>query len=351
MRVWCVGAGAVGGTVAARLARCGVEPPGGSGVSPELLVLDANRDHVRRLRDPGLEVGGIDGGARTKLAAYTLDEAAGELGVPPDVVLVAVRSQATEGALRPLTPLLQSTSDVVSLQNGLNEDTIAALAGADRTIGCVVGIGATWVEPGKVTLDATGDLTIGRLDGGTDERLVRVGELLRLAFPTKISTNIRGDLWGKMLVNSMTVLGALGGMLTGEVLVTRERRRVVAEVIAEGVRVGMAEGIELPAVLGVLPPALVKAPDRWAEAMERVLVRVGEAFGAIRSVTWRDFELGRATEIDAVTGEIVRRGERHGVPVPLSERVYGLLREIEAGERRPDVENFDEVSRLVPAAG
>jgi 2-dehydropantoate 2-reductase len=75
--------------------------------------------------------------------------------------------------------------------------------------------------------------------------------------------------------------------------------------------------------------------------MDRVLIRVGEAYGPIKSVTWRDFELGRATEIDAVTGEIVRRGRTRGVPVPLSERVYAMLREIEAGDRAPDAANLE----------
>ena len=153
---------------------------------------------------------------------------------------------------------LRADADVVSLQNGLNEDAIAELVGAERTIGCTVGFGATWISPGHISLDAAGDLSIGRLDGSTDDRIEAAKELLNKAFPTKISSNIRGDLWAKMLVNSMTVLGALGGMLTGDLLVTPERRRVVAEVVAEGVRVAQAEGVDLPNVFGLVPPALVE---------------------------------------------------------------------------------------------
>jgi 2-dehydropantoate 2-reductase len=165
-------------------------------------------------------------------------------------------------------------------------------------------------------------------------------ELLSKAFPTKITDNIRGALWAKMLVNSMTVLGALGGMLTGDVLINRERRRLVADVVAEGVRVARAEGVDLPNVFGMVPPAAVDG-KQWHAIMDRVLIRVGEAFGAIKSVTWRDFELRRKTEIDAVTGEIVARGVRHGVRTPLSAAVLRMLREIEAGERTPDAANLD----------
>jgi 2-dehydropantoate 2-reductase len=327
-----VGAGAVGGAVAAHLVRAGIEP----------VVIDADLDHVRRMREPGLEVGGLDQGTRTKLAAYTPDDATDELASPPDVVLLAVRSHLTRAALEPIVAHLSETSDVVSLQNGLNEDTIAELVGTGRTIGCVVGIGATWIEPGRISLDANGDLTIGRLDGATDARLENARELLGKAFRTRISDNIRGALWGKMLVNSMTVLGALGGMLTGDLLLTRERRETVAHVVAEGVDVATAEGVDLPDVFGLVPARFIHSRGTgWLETMDRVLMRVAEGYGAIRSVTWRDIELGRPTEIDAVTGEIVRRGELNGTPTPLSGAVYRMLREIESGSLSLDGANLD----------
>lgn len=330
MNVLCLGAGAVGGVVAARLARAGIDPS----------VVDNNDEHVRKLRERGLIVDGVDNGVSTSLRATTTVPD----GLRPDVVLLAVRSNATRSAVDSILPCLLDNSDVVSLQNGINEDAIAQLVGGDRVIGCVVGIGVTWIEPGRVSLDAEGTLTIGRLDGSTDDRLQAVCELLSNAFPTKVSTNIYGDLWAKMLVNSMTVLGALGGMLTGELLDSEQRRRVVAAIVGEGVRVAMAAGIELPNVFGSVPAGLVTTPERWTEAMDRVLVRFGETRGAIRSVTWRDFELGRTTEVDAVTGEVVRRGERVGVPTPLSASVYAMLKEIESGRRTPDPANFQALS-------
>jgi 2-dehydropantoate 2-reductase len=322
LKVVCIGAGAVGGTVAARLARAGTD----------LLVIDVDADHVALLGEPGIEVGGIDGGEHTRLRATTVP------AVPPDadLILLAVRSHATRDAL---AAAAQGTADVVSLQNGLNEDTIADVVGLERTIGCVVGFGATWIAPGRVELNALGGLTIGRLDGSQDARLGSARDVLNTAFPTKISSNIRGSLWAKMLVNSMTVLGALGGMLTGDVLGTPERRRVVAGVVAEGVRVAHAEGVLLPRVFGSVDPALVD-DARWFDEMEAALVRLSEPIGAIKSVTWRDFELGRKTEIDAVTGEIVRRGRKAAVPIPLSEIVYRLLQEIESGSRSPGGENL-----------
>ncbi len=333
MNVLCVGVGAVGGTVSARLAKSGIA----------LTVCDAEPAHVALLRSPGLSISGLDDGTPVVLDAVLPNELPAAHLAATDLVLLAVRSGSTEIALDPLVAHLRADADVVSLQNGLNEDRIARVVGADRTIGCVVGFGATWIAPGYVELNANGDLVIGRLDGSNDERVGRASELLSSAFPTKTTDNILGALWAKMLVNSMTVLGALGGMLTGDVLVTRERRRIVADVVAEGVRVAMAEGVALPNVFGLVPPSVVHTPG-WYDVMDRVLIRVGEAYGAIRSVTWRDFEIGRSTEIDAVTGEIVRRGEGSGTPTPLNASVYAMLREIEAGDRSPDPANLDGLS-------
>lgn len=297
------------------------------------------------MREPGLHFSGLGDGRYRKLAAYTPDDAAGELTPPPDLVLLAVRSQATETAIRTLVPYLGESTDVVSLQNGLNEDAIATVVGAERTIGCVVGFGATWIEPGHISLDAIGELTIGRLDGSADERLGRARDVLGKAFKTTITDNIWGALWGKMLVNSMTVLGALGGMLTGDLLRTRERRRIVADIVAEGVDVAITDGVDLPNVFGTVPARSIHERVRgWHARMDGALSRVGEAYGAIKSVTWRDIELGRETEIDAVTGEIVRRGRRSSTPTPLSATAYAMLREIEAGVRSPDVKNLEELA-------
>ena len=341
MVVWSVGAGAVGGVVAARLHRAGADDGrraerGGQRDRIDIFVVDANDEHVRIITTDGLRVDGLDGGARSRLRAGWFEEAPPD----PDVVLLAVRSSSTVAAVEQIAARIGPTTDVVSLQNGLNEDRICSVVGPDRTVGCVVGFGATWIAPGHISLDAEGPLTIGRLDGTTDGRLEAIRDLLAHAFPTTITDNIRGALWAKMLVNSMTVLGALGGMLTGGVLGTPERRRLVADVVAEGVRVAAADGVELPDVFGMVPPSAVDT-DAWHAKMDGALVRVGDAFGAIRSVTWRDFELKRKTEIDAVTGEIVARGARHGVPTPLSSAVYELLREIESGRRSPDPENLE----------
>ncbi len=330
--VWSVGAGAVGGSVAARLRAAGVHP----------VVVDTDAEHVARLVHPGLRLVEPDGADATIPLDARLPDAGPGPGERCDLLLLAVRSHATDAAL---APYAGQAGDVVSLQNGLNEERIAELVGPARTIGAVVGFGATWLRPGEVELTSGGGITIGRLDGTVDDRLEAARAVLDRAFPTRITRNVTGALWGKVLVNSMTVLGALGGMLTGALLGGADRRRIVHAVVSEGAAVAHAEGVVLTDVLGADPTLVATRRHGWTEALDASLDRIAEHFGQVRSVTWRDLELGRPTEIDAVTGEIVRRAASHAIDVPANAAALALLRECEAGERRPDPANLDVLAR------
>ena len=337
-RVMLVGGGAIGGIVAARLVRAG----------HEVQVVDTDVDHVARLRDPGLVVEGDHEDAPTPLDARTPDDA--EVTEPVDLLLLAVRSQHTLPALTPWLQHLAADGDVVSLQNGLNEEHIADMVGTDRVVGCVVGFGATWVGPGRVELTSDGELVLGRLDGSSDPRLERAREVLAAAFRTRVVDDITGERWAKMLVNTVTVLGAIGGVLTGELLASEAYRPIIHQVLAEAVAVAAADGERPANVWGVDPDAINEDRAGWTDELDGILEAVAPHIGAIKSVTWRDLELGRPTEVDAVTGEIVRRAETNGVAVPVNAAALDLLRALEAGERRPIFGNLHELASIADRA-
>src|SRR5439155_5571699 len=152
-----------------------------------------------------------------------------------------------------------------------------------------------------------------------------------------------------MLVNSVTVLGALGGLLFGELIAWNPV--VLAHIAAEGVDVAAAERVELEPVFGLVPaPLIARRGSGWLETLTRALVAVGPHFARVKSVTWRDFELGRPSEIDAVTGEIVRRGKLRGVATPLNAAALRMLKEIEAHARAIDRKNLGALAELVGGA-
>ena len=189
MRFVIVGAGAIGGTMGAHLARAG----------HDVLFVDSVPEHVAAMTRDGLEIEGRLQ-VRVKVPAVTPDALAGALaGRAPEAVLLAVKALHTAEALEPVVPLLGPESYVVSMQNGLNERVIAARIGAARTIGAFVNFGADYQAPGRVEYSGAGALYLGELDGRMTPRLQALGDALRSAFlpNTTRTDNILGYLWGK----------------------------------------------------------------------------------------------------------------------------------------------------------
>ncbi len=169
MRVTVVGAGAIGGTLGAHLARAG----------HDVLLVDRVREHVAAIAQGGLTIEGHEE-FRVRVPATTPDDLPRALGGrAPETVLLAVKAQDTEAALDPIVPLLARDSIVVSMQNGLNERVIAARAGEARTIGAFVNFGADYLGPGRILYGGTGALYLGELDGRITPRLERLGDALR----------------------------------------------------------------------------------------------------------------------------------------------------------------------------
>src|SRR5215467_3139311 len=134
------GTGAVGGTTGAYLRRAG----------RDVLLVDGWHQNVEAIRRNGLVLKGRDEEFRVEARALHLDELSG-LDEPLGGVLLAVKSYDTDWMLRALLPYLKTDAWIVSVQNGVNEERIAAVVGAERTVGCVVHMSAGMFEPGIAT--------------------------------------------------------------------------------------------------------------------------------------------------------------------------------------------------------
>ena len=182
--VW--GAGAIGGVVGAWMARAGAD----------VLLVDRDEAHVRAIRDRGLLVDGVRGELRVRPPAALPAEVEGLF----DLVFLAVKCLHTEAALDALVPHLAPDGAVVSLQNGLNEEVIAARIGAQRTVGCFVNFGADWQAPGHIQHGGEHPIYVGELDGSRGERIERIRSLLagspavERRYPPYSWETLRGEL-------------------------------------------------------------------------------------------------------------------------------------------------------------
>ena len=323
-----VGGGAIGGVTAAKLA----------GDGRRVVVLDTDEAHVARLRDPGLTI--EEAGAEYTVPLEAVGSA-GELEAEFDFALVAVKSPFHRAALEPLAATGKVAS-FVSLGNGLIQDRMAELVGPGRLLSCLVEWGGTNLGPGRVVRDTIAPMVVGELDGEERERTRLLARCLEAVGDVRLTRNIRGQIWSKLLVNSScTGLSAISGLRYGGVADHDDGRRAIYAIWAEGHAVAEAEGIELDEVLDVQPRELVERDD---SALDRMMAIAGNT----KPSMLQDLEHGRDTEVDVVNGGVARRGRAHGMATPFNDRVVELVHAMERGERSPAP---DELTQLVAAAG
>jgi len=290
-----LGGGAIGSVIATALAeKPGLEP-----------LLVGRGEHVRAIRAHGLDVSGM-------FAAPVFLDAREEIDFPLDdaLLIVTVKAVDLDASLRRVAPFLRPTTALLLLQNGLGirELALQALAGSPVPAGQVfigiVAMGATFTSPGAVRCFG-GNIRIEPAFAATPwpERLSG------LKLKVETSRDIQRDLWTKLLVNA--VINPLSVMLQGHNRLVAEERfdALKSPILAEGVVVAMAEGVEL-----VIDAAFV---NRFVSSDN------------ITSML-QDFRRNKPTEIDFINGGIVAAGQKHGIATPVNAFVVALIKALQA---------------------
>ncbi len=334
MRYTVFGAGAIGGTVGAHMVR------GGESV----LFVDRDVEHVRAMQQHGLTVRGSAETFTVPVDAVTPDQLPDRL----ETVLLACKAPATEAAVHSFVDRLAADGCVVSLQNGLNELTIARIVGEQRTIGAFVNFSADYLEPGLIHFGGRGAFFIGELDGSITPRLQQLQQALGHWGNVQMTDNIWGFLWGKQAYGAMLFATALTNDSMAEAI--DQHRRVTVELAREVLRVAAALG-RRPLGFDGFEPDAIGADDQAAiEASIERLIAVRHGDAKTHSGVWRDMAVRkRRTEVDAHFAPIVEDAERQGLEVPLLRRMIEMIHELEDGEREFSAANLDELERGLPA--
>ncbi|HET7374436.1 MAG TPA: 2-dehydropantoate 2-reductase N-terminal domain-containing protein [Gemmatimonadaceae bacterium] len=196
MRFLVWGAGAIGGTMGAHLARAG----------HDVSFVDSVDEHVEAINRTGLRITGPIAEFAQRAPAFTPQTLSGEW----HTIILATKAQHTEAATRTLLPHLRSGGCVISAQNGLNELAISSIVGAERTVGAFVNFGADYLEPGVIHYGGRGAVVVGEIDGRVTERATQIRDAWRDFDERAIATpNIWGFLWGKEAYGAMLFATAL----------------------------------------------------------------------------------------------------------------------------------------------
>jgi len=342
MRIGIIGAGAIGSVVGGLLTKAG----------RDVTLIDQWPEHVEAMKRHGLRLSGTCGEHRVPVTALHLHEAQG-LGEPFDAAFVAVKSYDTAWATTlALRHLRDPGGVVVVFQNGMNDERVAALAGRERTLGCVITIGAGLYESGHAVRTDTGTVgfKIGELDGADTPRARELVRILSDVAPARLTTNLWGERWSKLAVNCMAnPLAGLSGLGSAEIRSEPGPRRIAIHIAAEVIRVGRAFGHEVEPLFGVEAQRFVHAAEgRGLEALEADLAAGARHLSGGRPSFLQDVLKGRRTEIDALNGYVSEQGRAVGVKTPFNDAIVEAVHRHGVGTLRPDPKNLEPLLRLLP---
>jgi 2-dehydropantoate 2-reductase len=323
MRIVVVGAGAVGGVVAANLAIAGTS-----------VVAVARGEHGRVIRESGLRYESPVGTTTVELPVVA---AIGEIEfTDDDVILLGVKSQDTVGVLNDLRAAGVTGQPIVCMQNGVENERLA-LRLFPNVYGMVVMLPADHHGPGVVrvwTAPSSGLLDIGRYPHGVDDLCVELAATLRAAtFGSIPRDDIMSWKYRKLLMNLGNAIEAVCG---------REGFAPLIDMV-------QAEGEAALAAAGI---SVISVEDDQARRGDALTIQpVGDDHRRAGGSTWQSLRRGTgAIETDYLTGEIVLLGRLHGVPTPANLALQTLAAEMARAGEPPASRTVDDVLRAIDSA-
>lgn len=309
MRIGIIGAGAIGGWVAARLALAGNQ------------VAVLARGETLRALARGIT---IREQGKSELAQVQASADPTQLGVP-DLLIIAVKAPALAVVVEQITPMIGRDTLIMPMLNGvpwwfLGDDAlesvdpgsrIAASLPYDRLIGCVVHAACRRAAPGEVDVVHADKLIIGEPGGGASERVARLYALLDEAgLRPDVTGNVRRAIWYKLWGNmTMNPLSALTLATADRILADQGLKPFILDCMAEAAAIGAA--IECP--------ISESGEDRMA---------VTARLGAFKTSMLQDVEAGRTIELEALVGAPREIGRRVGIATPNIDLLYALTRQM-----------------------
>ena len=302
MKIVIVGPGAMGCLFAASLSK-GKE---------EIWLLDKNKERAENIKQRGISVEGLSGNFQVK-AKTTADTK--EIG-KSDLIILCVKSFDTKQALLNAKPIIAENTKILTLQNGIgNIEIIAEIVGEENVIAGTTNEGSTLMDTGRIKHAGRGTTTIGMMNGKTPVEMRSIREIFNKAgFETKMSRDIKGLLWSKLIINvGINALTAITRLNNGRLTEFEGTRKALREAVTEAVKVSKRKRIKL----------LYDDPLAKVES-------VCEATAGNVSSMLQDILRKKRTEIDFINGVIVRLGQELGIPVPVNSVLVDLVKTIES---------------------
>jgi 2-dehydropantoate 2-reductase len=237
----------------------------------------------------------------------------------------------------------------------MNEETIAGVVGWGKTLGCIASsITVNLPEPGHIHRGAAKHgaahtvFRAGEVHGRITPRAEEICRLVGFSDSAKVTNNLWGERWSKLVANAMANgLSACTGLGGGDMLKNDPIRHFSTRLGSEAIRVGQALGYELEEILHLPPETIARAGEGDAEATRATDAQrfkdSGRTAAGQKPSMGQDMEKGRRTEIEFLNGLIVREGEKVGLPCRTNAVLTDLVKRVEKGELKPDPRHITEL--------
>ena len=302
MKIVVVGSGAIGSLYGAFLSR----------FEDTEVILVGRNPHVSAIQTIGLKIKGILGDHTFKMKAM---QSASEVD-SADLVIVTTKTYDTITAAKSAKHLTDAGASILLIQNGLGtEELVAKALNTTKVLRATTCMGALRTSPGVVTATGCGLTEIGSRYAENYDLVERLSMMMKeVGFDVRTSENIEGVVWTKTLVNcGINPVGALTGLSNGDVYKNQALRGLIVRLVKEAVQVVEALGVELT----------TEDPVRYA-------LGTAKATGDNINSMLQDLQAGKRTEIDAITGEVIRLAKQFGIETPSSDAVYALVKALES---------------------
>jgi 2-dehydropantoate 2-reductase len=282
----------------------------------DTLLVDVNKALVDSLNGEGITIRRNGSAVQARVPATTNPENE----KPVDLAVVFVKCWATDAAMTLAKPIIGNETQVLSLQNGWgNGDHLAKHVPAERVLLGVTYHSAAVSGPKTVDHTAAGTTYLGPHSPGNLAAAEQVAAVFSGAgLPTEAVAQIDGRIWRKLMLNlAANPVAALTGLRSIGLVEQPQVEVMMHGIIRESVAVARAEGHDFDA-------------DETISYVRKSLQAAGASTASMR----QDVLAGRPTEIEVITGAIVRAADKHGIAVPLNRAIYALIKGYEAARNQ-----------------
>ncbi|CAN5461329.1 2-dehydropantoate 2-reductase [soil metagenome] len=314
MRVGVIGAGAVGGAIAALLARAGHD-----------VEVTARGAHLEAISESGIRLTGAWGEYTARVTANDV------LTRAPELVIVTTKAQDAVAAIRENVALLRGIP-VVVVQNGLDGISSASAASPRSDIvGALATFASSYLSPGEITVTAGGPSYLGVAAHESDVPARYAARILASVMPVAVIPNFAGAQWTKLVVNQVNALPAITGLSVQEVVGNGRLRRIMTASMRECVRTALRSHVQFEPLQGLGHGGLrlFGALPLWIGQVLPVLMTRRMGSTPNPGSTLQSIRRGQATEIDYLNGAVVRAAEAIGRTAPVNALLVRLVHEVE----------------------